>query len=245
MFSKEKSYTGNLNITESKVFIDTDIDYAAIEINYIGTLAIKSLLPNNFLVSKGSSKVIILKFSNDNTIQSDLFKYMGQCLITKASIYKKDKTKHKLVINKSSLQLWNALRKQDRADGEKSYDYDTLTRNWEDIKFEGRNNDIRKITYKNIYDKDANTNTLKKEIIKKPLNIAQKDRLSNKLTGLNTKGQEYKKALNNENYAGGYYVSLSTNKIYTDNDELLKPIKDIKQIRKGKQYGTRTSSNNY
>ena len=60
--------------------------------------------------------------------------------------------------------------------------------------------------------------------------MAQKDRLNSKLTGFNTKGQEYKKVSNNQKYSGAYYVDLNTNKLYTDNDELLTPIKDIKQI---------------
>ena len=245
---KEKIYTGNLNITESKVFVDTEINYRAIEINYIGTLAIESLLPSNYLVTKGSSKVIILNFSNDVTIESDLFKYMGQCLITEASIYKKDKTKHKLLIARTALQLWNTLRKQDRSDGTKTYDYDYLTRNWEDMKFEGRSNDIKKLVTKNIYDKEANTNTLKQETIEKPSNVAQNDIISNKLTGLYTKGQEYKKVSNNEYYSGNYYININTKKIYTESGELLIAIKDIKQIKKGKKvtgYGSRTSSDNY
>ena len=37
----------------------------------------------------------------------------------------------------------------------------------------------------------------------------QKDRLNNILSGLNTKGQEYRKAANNQEYAGDYYVDLN------------------------------------
>ena len=59
---KEKIYTGRINITESKVFIDTDINYNAIEIDYIGNLSITSLLPDYFMISKGNNKIVIVKF---------------------------------------------------------------------------------------------------------------------------------------------------------------------------------------
>ena len=49
--NREKKYTGNLNIGKKNVSIDTDINYQAIEIEYIGTINISSLLPNNYIVN--------------------------------------------------------------------------------------------------------------------------------------------------------------------------------------------------
>ena len=233
---KNKNNIGRINITETDVSIDTDINYRAIELHYTRTMSIEGLLPSYFLIKKGENKILIIKFQQNNHIQEELFSYIGECNITRACLVDENHILQELRINRASLDIYNLLENQDWA---------TLTRKWEDTSFEGRNNDIKKLNIKHIRDKEAKTHTIVKEPANTIQRATQKDRLNNILSGLNTKGQEYKKALNNENYAGGYYVSLSTNKIYTDNDELLKPIKDIKQIRKGKQYGTRTPSNNY
>ena len=58
----EKQYTGTLNVLVDKVSIDTRINYRAIEILYIGTMKIKSLLSDDYLVRAGNGKIIILKF---------------------------------------------------------------------------------------------------------------------------------------------------------------------------------------
>ena len=232
---KEKIYTGRINITESKVFIDTDINYSAIEINYIGNLAITSLLPEYFMMSKGNNKILIVKFQKNDIITSDLFEYTGQCLITKSYIYSNYEEKHSLIINKPSLELWNTL----------ASNWEDLTNNWEDIDFEGRNDDIKSLNIKNIYDESTNSYTTEREYITKPSNIAKKSRYSGRLSGLTTNGLEYKKATNNEAYTGSYYVNLITKEVFTDGGDLLIPIKSTDKIRKGISYGTRASSDNY
>tara|TARA_R110000824_G_scaffold178361_6_gene358015 strand:+ start:1460 stop:2164 length:705 start_codon:yes stop_codon:yes gene_type:complete len=232
---KNKNNIGRINITETDVLIDTDINYRAIEIHYTKTMSIKGLMPSYFLIKKSENKILIIKFQENNHIQEELFSYIGECNIIRAYLVDEKHSMQELIINKPALQLWDTL----------DQDWESLTANWEDIGFEGRNNDIEKLNIKHIRDKEAGTHTITREPVNTIQRTAQKDRLSNKLAGLNTKGQEYKKALNNENYSGKYYIDLTTNKLYTDNNELLIPIKDIKQIRKGKQYGTRTPSNNY
>ena len=232
---KDKIYTGNLNITENKVFIDTTINYNAIEIDYIGNLAINVLLPDYFMVSKGANKVIIIKFQKNETISSDLFEYTGQCLITKAFMCSDYNKKHNLLVNKPSLELWNTI----------SSNWEDLTNNWEDIDFEGRNDDIKTLDIKSNYDESTRSYTIKREHIDKPVNIAKKDTLQARLSGLTTNGLEYKKATNNETYSGSYYVNLITKEIFTESDELLIPIKSTKKIKKGLSYGTRTPSDNY
>ena len=64
--NKEKKYTGNLNIGKKNVSIDTDINYQAIEIKYAGTMNVSSLLPNNYILEKGSNKIIIVKMIKDD-----------------------------------------------------------------------------------------------------------------------------------------------------------------------------------
>ena len=240
--NKDKQYIGNLNISETSVEVDTDINYVGIEIEFIGRMSIESLLPSYYLVSKGKNKIIILKFLKNEIIQNELFNYTGQCLISKAILIDNKNVKHTLYLNKPSLQLWNTLYDSETADG---YDWATLTRNWEDIDFEGRNDDIKSLNLVKDYDKETKTLSITREYIKKPTRIAKKDTLNTRLTDLYTNGQEYKKVSNNEDYSGKYYVDLNTKKVYTESEELLKAKKDITKIRKGMSYGTKLSSSNY
>ena len=69
------TYKGNLNIGKEKVSIDTDINYQAIQMEYVGTINIKSLLPNNYIVSSGNNKIIIAKLTKDDNNLLDLFTY--------------------------------------------------------------------------------------------------------------------------------------------------------------------------
>ena len=240
--NKTKKHTGNLNISETQVSVDTNINYVGIEITFIGRMAIESVLPSYYLVQKGNNKIVILKFLNNDEIHNDLFNYFGQCLISRATIVDKDNVKHNLYINKLALELWNTLYDVDVTAGN---DWDSLTRNWEDIDFEGRNDDVKKLTIIKDYDKETKSISITRQYSKKPVNIAKKDRNSARLTDLYTKGQEYKKVSNNTDYSGKYYIDLTTKQIYTDSGELLTTIKDIKKIIKGISHGTKLSSSNY
>ena len=160
--NREKKYTGNLNIGKKNVSIDTDINYQAIEIEYIGTINISSLLPNNYIVNNGNNKIIIVKMVKDDNILNDLFSYRGMAIITHCMIVDANLNKYNLYVNKSNLELWNTLI------GEKSSaDWDYLTNHWEDISFDCNNNKRNYLYKKTTFDKETNTYTTTKEIRKK------------------------------------------------------------------------------
>ena len=160
--NKEKKYTGNLNIGKKNVSIDTDINYQAIEIKYAGTMNVSSLLPNNYILEKGSNKIIIVKMIKDDNILNDLFSYRGMAIITHCIIVDANLNKYNLYVNKSNLELWNTLM------GEKSIaDWDYLTNHWEDISFDGNNNKRNYLYKKTTFDKETKTYTTTKEIRKK------------------------------------------------------------------------------
>ena len=154
---KEKTYNGNLNIGEKIVQIDADINYQAIEIKYVGTINIISLLTNNYIVSYGRNKIIILKIVKNNDILTDLFSYKGMAMITSCKLITEDLNTHNLYVNKTSLELWNRL------DGS----WEKITKNTEDINFDGNNNKKNYLYRKTTYDKDSKTYTTTKEIRKK------------------------------------------------------------------------------
>ena len=124
------TYKGNLNIGKEKVSIDTDINYQAIQMEYVGTINIKSLLPNNYIVSSGNNKIIIAKLTKDDNNLLDLFTYKGLAIISNCMLVTKDLQKHNLYINKSNIETYDML------DGL----WDNQTRNFEDLEFDGNNN---------------------------------------------------------------------------------------------------------
>ena len=124
------TYKGNLNIGKEKVSIDTDINYQAIQMEYVGTINIKSLLPNNYIVSSGNNKIIIAKLTKDDNNFLDLFTYKGLAIISNCILVTEDLQKHNLYINKSNIETYDML------DGL----WDNQTRNFEDLEFDGNNN---------------------------------------------------------------------------------------------------------
>ena len=61
----------NLIINEKVVRIETDVFFRAMELSFVGNLYITNLLPNDYLVKKGNSKIIILKMGIIvNTVKS-------------------------------------------------------------------------------------------------------------------------------------------------------------------------------
>ena len=163
----KKTYNGNLNIGKKVVSVDTDINYQAIEIKYIGKITINRLLPSNYLVQSGSNKIMIVKLTHDDEVLTDLFSYRGRALISKCILigYKR----YNLYVNKSNLELWNTLEKTEKVgttDGA-AQDWAYLTKNWEDISFDGNNAKKPYIHRKTAYDKEARTFTTIKEIRKK------------------------------------------------------------------------------
>ena len=52
-----------LIINKKLVELKTDIEYQAIELHYNGKLFIENLLPQDYIVSKNNSKIIVIKFN--------------------------------------------------------------------------------------------------------------------------------------------------------------------------------------
>ena len=151
------TYKGNLNIGKEKVSIDTDINYQAIQMEYVGTINIKSLLPNNYIVSSGNNKIIIAKLTKDDNNFLDLFTYKGLAIISNCMLVTKDLQKHNLYINKSNIETYDML------DGL----WDNQTRNFEDLEFDGNNNKKPYIYKKYVRTPETNKITQIKEIRKK------------------------------------------------------------------------------
>ena len=166
---KEKTYIGNLNIGKKTISVETDINYQGIEIDYVGTINITSLLPDNYMVANGNNKIIIVKTIKDNNIISDLFSYKGMAMITRCKLATDDLKLYNLYINKSNLELWNTLQKTEKVgttDGVEQ-SWESLTRYWEDIDFDGKNAKKPYIHRTTSYDKETKTYTTIKEIRKK------------------------------------------------------------------------------
>jgi|TARA_R100000458_G_scaffold20007_1_gene17770 hypothetical protein len=155
--NRKKTYNGNLNIGQKTIRIDTNINYQGIEIEYVGTINITSLLPSSYIVKSGNNKVIIIKLIKNDDILSDLFTYKGVAMITKCMIVTQDLETHNIYINKSNLELYNRL------DG----DYDNISKNWNDLSFDGNNNKKSYIYRKSTLDEENKTFTTIKEIRKK------------------------------------------------------------------------------
>tara|TARA_R110002020_G_scaffold249466_1_gene463414 strand:+ start:60 stop:566 length:507 start_codon:yes stop_codon:yes gene_type:complete len=167
--NKEKTYKGNLNIGKKVVSIETDKNWAGIEITFAGNMRINSLLGDDFIVNTGRKKIIVMKLNQTEYLDYDLFEYTGRAMITRCNIVTPELDEFSLYVNKHSLQLWNTLMKSER-DGETAgveQDWAYLGENWEDLDFDG-NNDKRDYIYRRtIYDKESKTYTEIKELRKK------------------------------------------------------------------------------
>ena len=153
----KKTYNGNLNIGQKIVSIDSDINYQGIQIEYVGTINITSLLPDEYIVSNGNNKIIIVKLIKNNNVLKDLFSYKGMAMITKCMLVTEDLVTHNLYVNKSNLEQYTRL----------GGVWESYARNWEDISFDGNNNKRPYIHRNTTYDNETKTYTTKKEIRKK------------------------------------------------------------------------------
>ena len=162
--NKEKDYIGSLNIDKEMVSIDTDFVYQLIEIHYVGTINIISLLPENYIIKKGNNKILIIKLNKGSSSLSELFKYEGYAMITRCNVLNDKLVKNNLYVNKSSLEFWNTLIK---VEGQEEPVYEYMTRNWEDLDFDGNNNKKYYIERIKTYDNETKTFTTTKEIRKR------------------------------------------------------------------------------
>ena len=166
---KEKTYNGNLNIGEKIVSVDTNHNWAAFEIDFSGKMEIESLLPDDYIVKAGRSKIVIVKLNKREESLSELFKYKGATMITRCMLVTPELESIILYINNRSLQLWNTLMKSERVGSEDGVqqDWAYLGENWEDIDFDGNNNKQYYTYRKTVYDKETKKYIKTKELRKK------------------------------------------------------------------------------
>ena len=170
----------NLIIKQKSVEIDTEISYSAIEIRYRGEMYIKNNLPNDFIVRKGNNKIIILRFSKDDTIHTDLFEYSGSCNIYYAMMVDKDLNTYDLLVKKPALELYNTFKGA----------WESMTTNYEDMNFNGNNSRIKAFKQVSSLDAETNTITTTKETTIKPSYLGKKDVNLTRLSNLGTKKQK-------------------------------------------------------
>ena len=178
--NREKKHLGNLNIGKEIVSLDTDLTFKVIEISYVGTIKIKSLLPDNYIIESGNNKIIIVRMDKKRFLAieeleelkaqqpTDLFTYKGIAMITKCSVISNSSINN-LYINKSELQLWNTLSQYESAtsgSGTKQ-DWAYITTDWENLEFDGNNNKKQYTHRHTAYDKETKKHKTTKEIRKK------------------------------------------------------------------------------
>ena len=164
--NKEKTYTGNLNIGQNTISLETDIDYRTVVIHYVGQMNIKQI-DSDLVIKYANNKILIMNLKNKKI--SELFGYKGMALFTKCILTDTSRIKHNLYINKSNLELWNTLQKTEKVgttDGVEQA-WESLTKYWEDIDFDGNNAKKPYIHRTTTYDKETKTYTTIKEIRKK------------------------------------------------------------------------------
>ena len=164
---KRQGHIRSLNVDESKVSIDVDINWQGIEINYVGNMNITTLLPNEYMVANGNGKILIIKMGYNDDSTLDLFAYTGSAMITKCIIATKELTKHRININKLSLQVWNSMKGSIKGGSLSSQTYESIGEFWEKLDFDGNNKKMSYIYQKNVYDKETKSFTKTKEIRKK------------------------------------------------------------------------------
>ena len=153
---------GVLKFNKKNISIQTSEVWKELEIDFVGDIKIKSLLPDDYIVRSGINKIIIVKFNKRDEILSDLIEYKGKINITKCIMASGDMKSKNIYIDKSSLQFWNTLGfSVDKSKNITLKDWAYLGENWEDL---DGNNDKNYYTYrKKIYDKESKTYTEIKE----------------------------------------------------------------------------------
>ena len=166
-----KNNIRKLVLDEEKATYIGSVDFRCLEINYIGSTKIVTLLPQNYIVKKSHNKIYIFNIGNiRNIVESktenmdlDLFKYKGKALFTRAKITNRQKIQGNVFISRQHIQVWKSLFKRDDVE----YDWAYLDDKWEDIDFDGKNNKQSYIHRHIDKDEEANTTTITREIRKK------------------------------------------------------------------------------
>ena len=204
-----------LIIEGKKVSIETDIIFKAIEIGCRGELYINSLLPTDFLVSKGFNKLIILRFNKGVDVYKDLFEFESSCSIAYAKIVDADLIDHNLLIDKIANVTWDAMgTKIDINGNETRQTWDSLTTNWNLLKSPNKSN-VERFSVIKDYDAETNTTTKTKTSITEKFTLHKKDRNIGVLGNQVTNGKEYKIKGKNTPYNGLYHIYTDTLKVMT------------------------------
>lgn len=121
-----------LIIGQKKVELETELVYQGIELKYNGDLYINNLLPDDYIVTKGNKKIIIVRFNKRDEILKNLFEYDGYCNIYYGYLVDKDLKKHELIISKPNIVTWNSMNKKTLSDGTtKKSLWESLTTDYE------------------------------------------------------------------------------------------------------------------
>lgn len=155
-----------INIKTEFVSIHTNRAYKIIEINYTGIMKITPLVNKFYKITNNNNKILIMYLGKENKRNLRLFKYTGTARIINCRTVDKNFISKYLYIKRNDIQLWNTLIKPLDEDGDGPI-YDSMTRNWEDIDFDGNNNKSKRIHRKTTYNKETRTYTTTKEIRKK------------------------------------------------------------------------------
>ena len=167
MILDSKPSNGTLYIGEKTITIDTEINYNLIELTFIGNMNVVSLLPDNYIVKKGFNKLVIVKMDNDKKIINDLLTYKGSAIIQSCKITSLNFVRYNINIEKTALQLWSTLRGLIKSGDDVAKDWAAITDNWQDIKFEGKNNKYSYIKLTRNTDKEAKNIIRRKEVREK------------------------------------------------------------------------------
>jgi hypothetical protein len=204
-----------LIIEGTKVSIDSDIIYKAIEIGFRGELYIKSLLPTDFLVSKGFNKLIILRFNKGVDVYEDLFEFESSCNIAYAKIVDANLIEHNLLIDKIANVSWGAMGTKIDINGNKTTQtWDRITTNWNLLRSPNKSN-VERFSVIKDYDAETNTTTRTKTSIKEKFTLHKKDRNIGVLGNQATNGKEYRIKGKKATYNGLYHVYTDTLKVMT------------------------------
>ena len=168
LFDKKTEKPAVLKVGEKIVSIQTSEMWRGLQIQFKGKVEINSLLPDDYIVESGVSKIIIAKFNKRDEVLSDLFKYKGELNILSCIMVSDNLKSTNIHIDRSSLQLWNTLYGSVNREFKMILkDWAYLGENWEDLDFDGNNNKYSYTYRKQVYDKESKTYTEIKELRKK------------------------------------------------------------------------------
>ena len=162
----EKTYNGSINIGKKIVSVDTDLDFRAIIIYYVGKIRIREM-HKGINVRKNTKTIIVENIKNEKI--NELFTYQGSALFKRCTLLDTNRRSHILSINNSNLELWETL-KESKKNGiavGTEQDWESLTRFWENMDFDGNNAKKSYIHRTLSYDRETNTYTTIKEIRKR------------------------------------------------------------------------------